>query len=142
MLRQTHFIQRALTLFEERVKGSGACDEHLLRARLVETPLEQPVSNVVVTVADWIADPDGLFVADFDLLARMPGVETLDIVGTEGTLGSGFHQRVHEWLPGLEETTGSRDRRRRASVPARISAFPPARRPNSSGSCVGTGRRS
>ena len=66
-----------------------------------------PVSNVVVTVADWIADPDGLFVADFDLLARMPGVETLDIVGTEGTLGSGFHQRVHEWLPGLEETTGA-----------------------------------
>jgi RecB family exonuclease len=106
MLRQTQFIQRALTLFEERVKVSGACDEHLLRARLVESALDRPVSNVVVTVADWIADPDGLFVADFDLLARMPGVQTIDVVGTEGTLGSGFHQRLHDWLPGLEETEG------------------------------------
>jgi RecB family exonuclease len=105
MLRQTRFIQAALTSYEERVKASGGCDEHRLRALLLEKPVNPVIGHIVVTVADWIADPDGLFVADFDLLARMPGLETVDIACTEGTLGSGFHQRVHEWLPGLEEVT-------------------------------------
>ena len=90
---------------QERATASGAYDEHLLRARLIEKPLSAPPARMVVTVADWIADPDGLFVADFDLLARMPGVESIEIITTEATLASGFHQRLHEWLPGLEETT-------------------------------------
>jgi RecB family exonuclease len=105
MLRQTRFIERALSSYEERVRTSGGWDEHLLRARLIDVPVNPPLRHIVVTVGDWIADPDGLFVADFDLLARMPAVETIDIVCTEATLGSGFHQRLHEWLPGLEETT-------------------------------------
>ena len=105
MLQQTRFLARAFAGYEERAKASGAFDEHLLRARLIEGPLSPPPAHIVVTVADWIADPDGLFVADFDLLARMPGVQTIDIISTEATLASGFHQRLHEWLPGLEETT-------------------------------------
>ena len=104
MLQQTRFLARAFAEYEERAKASGAFDEHLLRARLIEKPLSRPPAHIVVTVADWIADPDGLFVADFDLLARMSGVQTIDIIATEGTLASGFHQRLHEWLPGLEET--------------------------------------
>ena len=83
------------------------CDEHLLRERLLSNPGAATVStglkHVVVTVADWIADPAGLFVADFDLLARLPGLETLDLVCTEAVLGSGFHERIHNWWPGLEE---------------------------------------
>jgi len=106
MLQQTRFLARAFAEYEERARMSGAYDEHLLRARLVERPLSPVAAHIVVTVADWIADPDGLFVADFDLLARMPGVDTIDIISTEATLGSGFHQRLHEWLPGLDETTG------------------------------------
>ena len=106
MLRQTRFIERAMSGYEARASASGCWDEHLLRTHLVEVPVNPPVRHIVVTVGDWIADPDGLFVADFDLLARMPGVETIDIVCTEATLGSGFHQRLHEWLPGLEEATG------------------------------------
>jgi RecB family exonuclease len=106
MLQQTRFLARAFAEYEERARVSGAYDEHLLRARLVERPFSPVAAHIVVTVADWIADPDGLFVADFDLLARMPGVDTIDIISTEATLGSGFHQRLHEWLPGLEETTG------------------------------------
>ena len=41
--------------------------------------------------------------ADFDLLTRLPQLEAVDIVATDGLLGSGFHQRIHEWLPGIEE---------------------------------------
>jgi hypothetical protein len=37
------------------------------------------------------------------LLARMPGLEAIDIVSTEAMLGSGFHERLHNWWPGLEE---------------------------------------
>ena len=69
----------------------------------MDTALDAPPSHIVVTSADWIADPDGLFVADFDLLARMPGIEALDIICTAATLASGFHGRIREWLPGLEE---------------------------------------
>ena len=104
MLQQTRFLAHAFAAYEESATASGKFDEHLLRARLIEQPLRPPPAHIVVTVADWIADPAGLFVADFDLLARMPDVETIDIITTEATLASGFHQRLHEWLPGLEET--------------------------------------
>jgi RecB family exonuclease len=103
MLRQTRFMVHALTGYERRVAASGGCDEHLLRSRLMDAAVDAPPRHIVVTVADWIADPDGLFVADFDLLARIPGVEAVDIICTAGTLASGFHGRIREWLPGLEE---------------------------------------
>ena len=104
MRRQTRFMVHALTGYEQRVAASGGCDEHLLRVRLMDAVVDAPPRHIVVTVADWIADPDGLFVADFDLLARMPGVEAVDIICTAATLASGFHGRIREWLPGLEET--------------------------------------
>ena len=107
---------------------SGACatpahaTSTLLRERLMAEPAIEPVRHVVVTVADWIADPDGLYSADFDLLTRIPGLEALDIVSTERVLASGFHERLHNWWPGLEETAGvarARGReRRRADHPA------------------------
>ena len=87
------------------MRDSGACDEHLLRERLIQSPPARPVTRIVVSVADWIADPDGLFVADFDLLSRIPALDRLDIVATDAILGSGFHERLHRWLPGLEEET-------------------------------------
>jgi RecB family exonuclease len=82
-------------------------DEHTLRDRLLAEPSRSPVSHVVVTVPDWIADPSGLFVADFDLLNRLPGLARIDIVATEGVLASGFHERLHTWWPGLDELTGA-----------------------------------
>jgi RecB family exonuclease len=107
MAQQTRFLGRAFRAYERRVEASGACDEHGLRDRLVAETPEHPVRHVIVTVPDWIADPSGLFVADFDLLARMPAIETLDIVCTEGVLGSGFHERLDRWWPGLEETAAA-----------------------------------
>src|SRR5262249_41653338 len=58
------------------------------------------------------ADPDGLFVADFDLLARIPGLAAIDIVATESTLASGFHERIREWFPGIDEITSTQASRR------------------------------
>ena len=58
-------------------------------------------------MGDWIADQDGLFAVDFDLLTRIPGLEELDVVATSGLLGSGFEQRIHDWLPGLDTVDAS-----------------------------------
>jgi ATP-dependent helicase/nuclease subunit B len=101
--QQTEFLAAAFEEYEERVARSGGVDEHGLRALLVGRPAASPVTAIVVTVADWIAEPEGLFVADFDLLSQIPGLRALDIVATERILESGFHQRLHEWLPGIEE---------------------------------------
>jgi len=109
--RQTQFLAETFREYERRLDASGGCDEHTLRDRLIAVAAAGPVRHVVVTLADWIADPDGLFVSDFDLLARIPGLEAIDIVATESTLASGFHERIREWWPGLDEAKGlgSRD---------------------------------
>lgn len=103
LLAQTRFLTEAFRAYERRAGTSGAWDEHMLREHLMSECVQPIPARVVVTVADWIAEPDGLFVADFDLLARMPGLRELDLVCTEQVLGSGFHERLHGWWPGLEE---------------------------------------
>ena len=103
MRRQTRFLAAAFRGYEARARQSNACDEHLLRARLIAEPAAEPVPHIAVTVGDWIADDNGLFVADFDLLARIPGLQSIDIIATESLLRSGFHERLHRWLPGIEE---------------------------------------
>ncbi len=107
MRRQTLFLVETFREYERRLVDSGACDEHLLRDRLVRGAAVDPVRRVIVTVPDWIADAAGLYVADFDLLARIPGLSSLDVVATEPVLGSGFHERLHNWLPGIEEVDAS-----------------------------------
>jgi RecB family exonuclease len=107
MRLQTRFLARAFREYERRAAESGGDDEHALRGRLLEREVAAVFRHVIVTVADWVADPAGLFVADFDLLARLPGLERLDIVSTEATLASGFHERLRNWLPGLEEIEGA-----------------------------------
>jgi RecB family exonuclease len=103
MLQQTRLLAATFRAYERRAADSGRCDEHMLRQRLLVEPMLSPVAAVIVTVADWIADPRGLHVADFDLLARLPGARRVDLVATDAVLGSGFHQRIHGWLPGLDE---------------------------------------
>jgi RecB family exonuclease len=103
LLGQTRFLAVAFREYERRLHASGACDEHALRDHLLAQPARDPMRHIVVTVADWIVDPGGLFVADFDLLSRLPGLEAIDVVCTEAVLGSGFHERIHSWWPGLDE---------------------------------------
>lgn len=100
---QTRFLADAFRDYERRVRESGGCDEHTLRERLMAEPAADPVPHVIVTIPDWIADAEGLYPADFDLLTRIPGLELLDIVSTERVLASGFHERLHTWWPGLDE---------------------------------------
>ena len=108
LLRLTRFLAAAFAAFEQRIAAAGRLDEHGLRARLLSQEREaatagHPYRHVVVTVPDQAADPRGLWLADYDLLARMPGLERLDIIATENVLASGFHQRLHDVLPGIEE---------------------------------------
>jgi hypothetical protein len=103
---QTQFLAAAFREYERLVAESSGCDEHTLRERLIAEPAREPVRHVIVTVADWIAESEGLFVADFDLLTRIPGLERLEIVATERVLASGFDERVHDWWPGLDEERG------------------------------------
>jgi RecB family exonuclease len=103
LLQQTRFLGRAFAEYERRLGAANACDEHVLRHRLLAEAGRPPLRRVLVTAADWVADPDGLFVADYDLLARLPQLEALDVLGTEGVLASGFRQRVRDWLPDIDE---------------------------------------
>jgi PD-(D/E)XK nuclease superfamily protein len=112
MLRQTRFLVAAFTQFASMVEASGRLDEHTLRARLFEAPSPPAYTHLVVTIADQAADAHGLWPADFDLLARVPGIERVDVIVTEAVLGSGFHERLHGALPGIEEV-----RRDSASAP-------------------------
>jgi RecB family exonuclease len=107
LLRQTHFLAESFRAYERAVEAASALDEHLLRARLLAGPLSPPLQHVVVTVSDWIADPGGLFLADFDLLSRLSDLSAIDLVCTEGVLESGFHERLHGWWPGLDEVDGA-----------------------------------
>lgn len=116
LLRQTRFLVAAFRIFEESVAASGRFDEHILRAALLgqcagpSGPVAQhqfdgsPFTHLVVTVADRVAEPaGGLHPADFDLMMRMPGVETIHFVATRAQLAAGFGERLHDLVPELEE---------------------------------------
>ena len=101
MLRQTRFLAATFRGYEARREALGAHDEHTLRDWLMATRLARPYRRVVVAVADQTRDGNGLWSADFDLLARLPDVEAVDIVATEAMLATGWFERLHDLLPGL-----------------------------------------
>jgi RecB family exonuclease len=103
MLRQTRFLVKAFSSYERRVAASAAVDEHGLRRLRLEDAADPGYRRLVVTVADRATEAGGLWPADFDLLARLPGVEAIDVVTTDAQLASGWHERIHGLLPGLDE---------------------------------------
>jgi RecB family exonuclease len=105
LLRQTEFLCAAFGRFERACAGTGAVDEHGLRAILLDpaAPPQRACEQVIITIADQAADPRGLHAIDFDLLTRLGGIARIDVVATEHRLASGFHERIHELLPGIEE---------------------------------------
>ena len=103
LLEQTRFLAASFREYESRLAGSDAVDEHALSDHLIATPAATPLTDLVIAVGDWIADVQGLAAVDFDLLTRIAGLERIDLVATDRLLRSGFHQRVHDWLPGLDE---------------------------------------
>lgn len=110
MLAQTRFLGAAFRACARLLEESGLVDEHGVRQRLLTAELKPPATHVIVTVADEVIDRGGLWPADFDLLARLPGLARVDIVATEETLATGFHERLHRLLPGIaEERVGADD---------------------------------
>ena len=103
LLAQTRFLSAAFERFEEALSGATGADEHRVRA-LVLAATRPIYRQVIVTVADQAADARGLWTADFDLLARMPFLESIDVVATEAVLEAGYHRRLHESaLPGIAD---------------------------------------
>ncbi len=103
LVRQTRFLVSAFRHFEQQCAGLGALDEHTVRKHLRETAATRPWRHVIVAVGDRSLDPNGLFRADWDLLARVPGLDRLDVVATDNTVAGAFHERIRDLLPGIEE---------------------------------------
>jgi hypothetical protein len=103
LLAQTVFLTATFRELERALSEVDGVDEHAVRALALASP--NPLyRHLVVTVADQAADRRGLWAADFDLFARMPGVDAIDVVATEALLESGYYQRLHEnELPGIED---------------------------------------
>jgi RecB family exonuclease len=104
LLAQTRFLAAAFRAFERRMTAVDGLDEHGVRALAIATPSARPYRHVVVTVGDIASDVAGLWPADFDLLARLPGLERIDVVVTEATLACGLYERLEERLPGIVDT--------------------------------------
>ena len=104
MLRQTRFLVAMFRAYQRRVLSTGRFDEHGLRALVLDHGLRRPLYQVVVAVGDRASGPDGLWSGDFDLLARLPDLARIDLVTTASMLDAGFRERLHDLLPGVEET--------------------------------------
>ena len=102
LVQQTHFLVAAFRIFEQRSRDAGS-DEHQLRARLLDEAALRPYRHIIVAVGDRAFDPYGLYAADWDLLARLPGLERLDVLTTDVSLAGAPHERMHQLLPGIEE---------------------------------------
>jgi hypothetical protein len=106
LLHLTRFLAAAFTTFELRLAATGRVDEHGLRDLLLDgsaATASAAYRSVIVTVADQAADPRGLWPCDYDLLSRVASLERLEIVATENVLAAGYHERIHEALPGIDE---------------------------------------
>ena len=102
LVEQTRFLAAVYRDFERRSAAQGA-DEHELRRLAINESPAQPYRHVVVTVADRTVDPFGLTPADWDLVARAPGIQRLDVLVTDRVLAGVLHERMHTLLPGIEE---------------------------------------
>jgi RecB family exonuclease len=108
LLRQTRFLvatfrHYSAALSAMAAREAGPTDEHGLRQMLCQSPAPDPLRHLIVTVPDRSADAAGLWLADFDLLTRLPDLERIDVIATEAVLATGFHERLHEVLPDISE---------------------------------------
>lgn len=103
LLLQTRFLVGTFRRYERTLAERRSLDEHQLRRWLLDHPLQRPYTHIVIAVADCVAELEGLWPADFDLLTRLPLLTHIDVVATEESLAAGLHERVHELLPGITE---------------------------------------
>ena len=105
LLAQTRFMAAAFRGYEARLAATDGLDEHRIRERLLDEPGAR-FAHVVVAVGDRDGDANGLWLADFDLLARQTGLARIDILATSSTLNAGLLVRIRELMPGLDEHAG------------------------------------
>ena len=103
LVRQTRFLAATFRHFEHLVERTGRDDEHAMRSALIAEPSARPWRHVVLSVGDHAFHRHGLLTAHWDLLARVPGLERIDLVATDGVVAGAFHERIHQLLPGIEE---------------------------------------
>lgn len=102
LLQQTRFLAATFRHYRQALAERGLVDEHGLRERLLDGAGPTPLLSIVVTVPDQAASPGGLWPADYDLLARLPALESLVVVATEGVLGAGYLPRLLDTLPEID----------------------------------------
>ena len=103
LLEETRFLAAAFRGYAAALADAGLVDEHGLRARLLALDARaMPLASVVVAVPDLAATSEGLWPADYDLLTRIAGLESLTVVATEGLLGTGYLTRLLDTLPDVE----------------------------------------
>lgn len=102
LLEQTRFLVATFREYERTIAERDEVDEHGLRAALLEQLSARPLRRLIVSIPDQAASPGGLFPADYDLLTRLPGLESLFIVATEAMLGTGYLPRLLEQLPEID----------------------------------------
>ena len=103
LLEETRFLAAAFRGYEAALDAAGLVDEHGLRARaLALGGASGPLASVVVAVPDVAAASHGLWPADYDLLTRLAGLESLTVVATEATLDAGYLSRLLDTLPDIE----------------------------------------
>jgi hypothetical protein len=120
LLQQTTFLAAAYRAYESRLAAEQRTDEHGLRGILAQSTAVAAVERVIITVADRVADTDGLWPADFDLLTRLPGLQHIDVICTEAVLAAGFIERLYAAFPDMEDM-----RHRSAPRPPPLLITPP-----------------
>jgi len=102
LLEETRFLAAAFRAYQAALDAAGFVDEHGVRARALADGAAPTLASVVIAVPDIAAGGDGLWPADYDLLTRLPGVESLTVVATEALLGSGYASRLLDTLPDVD----------------------------------------
>ncbi len=104
LLRQTRFLVAACRAYQARLDAAGGVDENGLRQALLQGDRPCPFDEMIVATPDRAADPvAGLHPADFDLLARLPGLRAVTFVASARTLTAGLGERLRDAFPDLEE---------------------------------------
>jgi RecB family exonuclease len=102
LLEQTRFLAGVFRDYQHQLAQAGELDEHGARARLLVQAADRPLRRLIVAVADQSASPFGFWPADYDFVARLPGLERLEFVATESVLHAGYLPRLMEAMPDIE----------------------------------------
>jgi hypothetical protein len=102
LLEQTRFLAGVFREYQHQLAQAGELDEHGARTRLLEQAADRPLRRLIVAVADQSASPFGFWPADYDVVARVPGLERLEFVATESVLHAGYLPRLMEAMPDID----------------------------------------